>query len=161
MDLLQKARTLYLAGETHQALEVAQKAAESHARDAEAWWLLACISRHANLPGASDAAFRRAAALSKQRPEPVRIEAGEFRGLCDEALAALSADAQRRLDKVTVKIESLPGTQAIRAGTPPDSLTTRRRGAEDELTLYQANFENRCGSEMELRKLLARTLARA
>ena len=161
MDLLQKARALYLAGETHQALEVAQKAAENHARDAEAWWLLACISRHADLPGASDAAFKRAAALSKQRPEPVRVAPAKFKSLCDEALVALSADAKRRLGKARVNIEPLPAPPAIRAGTSPDALTTRSREPADELTLYQANFENRCGSEAELHKLVARTLARA
>ena len=152
---------MYLAGETHQALEVAQKAAENHARDAEAWWLLACISRHADLPGASDSAFKRAAALSRQRPEPVRVRPEEFRAICDEALAGLSADAKRRLGKARMRIEPLPAPEAIRSGTSPDALTTRHREPEDELTLYQANFENRCGSEKDLRKLVARTLARA
>ena len=161
MDLLQKARALYLAGETHQALELAQKAAENHARDAEAWWLLACISRHADLPGASDEAFKRAAALSKRKPEPIRVSAEEFVVICDEALASLSTDAKRRLGKAGVNIHALPTPQAVRAGTSPDALTTRTREPEDELTLYQANFESRCGSATELRKLVARTLARA
>lgn len=161
MDLLQKARALYLAGDVHEALEVGQKAAENHARDAEAWWLLACISRHADLPGASDAAFKRAAALSKKRPEPIRIPTATFEALCSEALTVLSSDAQRRLGKARLVVQSLPGAAEVKAGTSPDALTLRRRQPEDELTLYQANFENRCGSEAELRKLVTRTLSRA
>ena len=161
MDLLQKARALYLAGESHQALEVAQKAAENHSRDAEAWWLLACVSRHADLPGASDAAFKRAASLSKQRPEPVRVSPELFREICDQARASLSADARRRLGRATLGVESLPDQPTVRSGTSPDALTLRQREPEDILTLFQANFENRCGSEEELRKLVARTLAKA
>ena len=161
MDLLQKARALYLAGDIHEALEVGQKAAENHARDAEAWWLLGCISRHADLPGASDAAFKRASALSKKRPEPVRVPTAAFEALCSEALAALSSDAQRRLGRARISVASLPGALEVKGGTSPDALTLRRREPEDELTLYQANFENRCGSETELRKLVARTLSRA
>lgn len=161
MDLLQKARALYLAGDTHQALEVAQKAAENHARDAEAWWLLACISRHEGLPGASDEAFRRAAAISKKRPEPARIAKADFEAICTREIAALSADARRRLGAARLRIEVLPGLADIRAGVPPDALISRRRVPEDEVTLFQGNVENRCGTVTEIRKLVGRTLARA
>jgi len=49
----------------HDALEVAQAACERQPKDAEAWWLLGCVSRYTAMPAASDDAFRRASRLSR------------------------------------------------------------------------------------------------
>jgi len=161
MELLQKARALYQAGEMHDALEVAQAACERQPKDAEAWWLLGCINRYTGLPGASDDAFRRAAQLSRKRPAPVRVSGRRFRELVDGALEGLSKDARRRLAATKLKLEKLPTLEEVRAGVSPDAAAQRRRQPEDVLTLFQDNLENRCGSEDELGRLLGRTLTRA
>ena len=161
MELLQKARALYQAGEMHDALEVAQAACERQPKDAEAWWLLGCINRYTGLPGASDDAFRRAAQLSRKRPAPVRVSGRRFRELVDGALEGLSKDARRRLAATKLKLEKLPTLEEVRAGVSPDAPAKRRRQPEDVLTLFQDNLENRCGSEDELGRLLGRTLTRA
>ncbi len=172
MEPLQKARSLYTAGRMHDALEAAQIAAERQPKDAEAWWLLGCISRYTGLPAASDDAFKRASQLSKQRPPPHRVDPKVFRRMVDEALGELSPDARRRLEKARVSVEPLPTVEAVLKGASPDSLVDRRRARGDagrmplneragELVLFQVNFENRAGSEAELRKLVARTVSRA
>ena len=161
MDLLQRARQLYLAGEMHDALEVAQAACEKQPKDAEGWWLLGCVSRYTDLPAASDAAFKRAADLSGKRPAPSRVDAEGFKKLVDAALEQLSPDARRRLGKTRVKIEPLPALDAVKGGVSPDTAAERRRQPEDVLTIFQVNLENRAGSEAELVKLINRTLARA
>ena len=171
MEPFQKARSLYTAGRMHDALEAAQVAAERQPKDAEAWWLLGCISRYTGLPAASDDAFKRAAQLSKQRPLPHRVDPEVFRRMVDEALGRLSPDARRRLDQARVRVEPLPALEAIVKGASPDSLLDRRHSANlgrvaankgaGELVLFQVNFENRSGSEAELRQLVARTVSRA
>jgi len=161
VELLQKARSLYEAGEMHDALEVAQAACERQPKVAEAWWLLGCISRYTAMPAASDDAFRRASHLSRQRLAPVRIEPGRFRSLVETAVGQLSPDARRRLEKAQIRVEQLPALEAIRAGMSPDAPSARQRKPEDLLTLFQVNLENRSGSEIELVRLVGRTLARA
>jgi hypothetical protein len=161
MDLLQKARSLYEAGEMHDALEAAQAACERQPKDAEAWWLLGCISRYTAMPAASDDAFRRASQLSRKRPAPVRLEPRRFRTLIDAALGQLSKDARRRLELTQVKVDPLPALESIRAGVSPDAASLRQRQPEDVLTMFQVNLENRCGSEADLVRLVGRTLARA
>lgn len=161
MELLQKARALYQAGEMHDALEVAQAACERQPKDAEAWWLLGCINRYTGLPSASDDAFRRAAQLSRKRPAPVRVNGKRFRDLLAEAQEGLSKDAHQRLKATRLKVEPLPALEAIKAGVSPDAPTLRKRQPEDLLILFQVNLENRCGSEPELARLLGRTLTRA
>ncbi len=161
MDLLQKARSLYQAGEMHDALEVAQAACERQPKDAEAWWLLGCINRYTAMPAASDDAFRRAGGLSRKRPVPVRVEPARFRMLVDRAVAELSTDARRRLEKTRIRIEQLLPLEAVRSGASPDVPSSREREPQDVLTLFQVNLENRCGSEAELARLVGRTLARA
>ncbi|MDQ6692738.1 MAG: hypothetical protein M3Z13_08220 [Candidatus Dormibacteraeota bacterium] len=161
MELLHRARELYKAGDMHDALEVAQVACERKPRDAEAWWLLGCISRHNQMPAASDDAFRRAAQLSRRHPSPVRLDSASFRRVVDTALEALSGDARRRLSGTQVLVESLPDGVAVKSGASPDALALRRREPEDVLTLYQVNLENRSGGLDELSKLVGRTLARA
>jgi hypothetical protein len=161
MELLQKARALYEKGDMHDALEVAQVACERKPKDAEGWWLLGCISRYTGMPAASDAAFTRAGELSRQRPAPARVAPTSFRTMVDKGLAELSPDARRRLGRTEVRVEPLPGLEAIRAGVSPDAPTSRQRKPEDVLTLFQVNLENRAGSEAQLAKLIARTLARA
>jgi hypothetical protein len=161
VELLQKARTLYEAGEMHDALEVAQAACERQPKDAEAWWLLGCVSRYTAMPAASDDAFRRAAQLSRKRPPPVRVEPGRFRSLVEAAVSQLSKDARRRLELAKIRVEQLPALEDVRAGISPDAVTARLRQPEDVLTLFQVNLENRSGSEADLARLIGRTLARA
>ena len=145
----------------HDALEAAQAACERQPKDAEAWWLLGCISRYTDLPAASDDAFRRASELSRKRPAPVRIAPGRFRSLVEAAMARLSKDARRRLELAQIRVEQLPALDAIRAGVSPDAPSARQRQPEDVLTLFQVNLENRSGSEADLVRLVGRTLARA
>src|ERR1700704_4926670 len=137
MDVLQHARKLYEKGEVHDALEAAQAACERAPRDAEAWWLLGCVSRHAGLPQASDHAFRRAAELSRRKSVPVRVSAGAFAGMVERARAELSPDARRRLAATQIRLAELPTVDQIRAGTRPDAPSARSRRPEDVLTLYQ------------------------
>ena len=145
----------------HDALEVAQAACERQPKDAEAWWLLGCVSRYTALPAASDDAFRRASQLSRKRPAPVRIAPGRFRSLVEAAMAQLSKDARRRLELAQIRVEQLPALDAVRAGVSPDASSARQRQPEDVLTLFQVNLENRSGSEADLVRLVGRTLARA
>lgn len=161
MELLQKARSRYDAGEMHDALEVAQAACEHKPKDAEAWWLLGCISRYTDMPAASDDAFRRASRLSRKRPAPVRVDTGRFRMLVEGAVAQLSTDARRRLELTQIRIEQLPALEQVRSGVSPDSTSLRRRQPEDVLTLFQVNLENHSGSDGELARLVGRALARA
>jgi tetratricopeptide (TPR) repeat protein len=161
VDLLRRARELYQQGQLHDALEAAQAACEQRPKDAEAWWLLACVSRCTGMPAASDEAFRRAAQLNGERPLPHRVGRAEFQAMVDEAVGKLSVDASRRLAKTRIRVEAVPGEDDLRAGTPADALSSRSREPHDVLTLYQVNHENRAGSEAALRNLVARTLARA
>jgi hypothetical protein len=161
MELLQQARALYEKGDMHDALEVAQVACERKPKDAEAWWLLACISRYTGMPAASDAAFKRAAELSRKRPAPKRVTAERFRAMLDGALEKLSIDGRRRLAGTDFRVEPLPSMEAIRAGTSPEAQSERRRQPQDALTLFQVNLENRAGTEAELAKLVGRVLSRA
>lgn len=161
MELLQKARELYHSGEMHDALEVAQAACERQPRNGEAWWLLACISRHAAMPAASDDAFRRAAELTRRRVAPVRVSRPEFEAMVAAAGQALSADARRRVGATRLIIAELPERADVSAGLSPDALVLRMRQGEDVLTLFKVNFENRCGSAAELAKLVGRTLSKA
>jgi hypothetical protein len=161
LELLQRARELYESGRVHDALEVAQAACDRKPKDAEAWWLLGCISRFENLPGASDTAFRKAASLSRSYPLPHRVSRERFQALVRQQIQSLSPDASRRLAAVQIQTRDLPGREDVKRGTSPDALTSRRRGAEDVLVLYQVNHENRSGSEAELATLVSRSLSRA
>ena len=161
MDVLQKARDLYQKGEMHDALEAAQIACERQPKDAEAWWLLGCVSRYTQMPAASETAFQRAAELSRKKVRPHRLSQPEFESMVQAVLGGLSPDALRRLKNARVEVDGLPSIESIRAGLPPDALSSRHREAGDRLTIYQINHENRAASESELRGLLARTLSRA
>jgi hypothetical protein len=145
----------------HDALEAAQAACDRRPKDAEAWWLLAVISRHANLPGASDEAFRRAAALSRARPLPYRLAREKFQELVGTQMAELSPDARRRLAGVRLEVEALPDVDDVKRGTSPEALTARKRNGEERLILFQVNYENRSGSHAELSGLIGRSLSRA
>jgi hypothetical protein len=161
LELLQRTRELYESGRIHDALEAAQAACDRKPKDAEAWWLLGCISRYENLPAASDTAFRKAAALSRNHPLPHRVTRDAFESLMRREVEALLPDAQRRLAGVRFEVRDLPSREDVKRGTSPDALTNRKRGAEDVLVLYQVNHENRCGSEADLESLIARSLGRA
>ena len=161
MEVLQRARRLYEEGELRDALEAAQVACERAPKNAEAWWLLGCVARHAGLPNASDQAFARAAALSRRKPVPVRLTPAAFRHLVETARDELSPDARRRLATTEFRVEALPTAEVIREGVKPDAVSRRQRRPADVLTVYQVNLENRSANEADLRGLLARTLARA
>ncbi|HEX6349495.1 MAG TPA: hypothetical protein VF160_08915 [Candidatus Dormibacteraeota bacterium] len=161
MDALQRARDLYERGEIHDALERAQSACEYAPRDAEAWWLLARVSRHAGLPQASDQAFRRASELSKRKPLPARVTAAEFSKLVERARASLSPDARRRLARTRIQLSALPEEAEIRAGVKPDALSHRARQPADVLTLYQVNLENRSANAAALQAAVVKALSKA
>lgn len=156
-----RARELFRAGEVHAALESAQVAAERAPRNAETWWLLARVTRHAGLLQASDQAFRRAAELSRRKPQPHRTSEAEFKKLLAGAEAALSPDARRRLSATEIVVLDLPAPVDLRSGVDPDALAKRMRKPVDQLTLYRTNLENRCASPESLQALIARTLGRA
>ena len=161
MELLQRARELYEGGRVHDALEAAQAACDRKPKDAEAWWLLGCISRYENLPAASDTAFRKAAQLSRSHPMPHRVSRESFEALVRSQSDSLSPDARRRLAALRIEVRDLPGRDDVKRGTSPDALTARKRGSEDVLVVYQVNHENRSGSENDLAGLVARSLGRA
>src|SRR5690348_5771764 len=95
MDLIQHARALYAAGRMHDALEAAQAACDRAPKDAQAWWLLALVSRHTNMPAASDEAFWRASQLDASRALPHRVTAERFRALVEEVRAGADAPVVR------------------------------------------------------------------
>lgn len=145
----------------HDALEAAQVACDRKPKDAEAWYLLGCISRFTQMPVASDSAFARASGLSRKKPTPHRVSRADFEALVKAALGELSPDALRRLHDCRVEVQDLPGLDQVKAGLAPDALSSRRRGEGDVLTVFQVNHENRCSSQAELKGLVQRTLARA
>ncbi len=161
MDVLQHARKLYEKGEVYDALEAAQAACDRAPRDAEAWWLLGCVSRHAGLPQASDHAFRRAAELSRRKPVPVRVSPAAFASVVEQARHEMSPDARRRLAATRIRLAELPTEDQIRAGTRPDATAARNRRPEDVLTLYQVNLENHAGSEAALAAAVVKALSKA
>jgi tetratricopeptide (TPR) repeat protein len=161
LELLQRARELYESGRIHDALEAAQAACDRKPKDAEAWWLLGCISRYENLPAASDTAFRKAASLSPDHPLPHRVSREAFETLVQRKVESLSPSARLRLSGVRIEVRDLPAREDVKRGTSPDALTNANRGPEDFLVLYQVNHENRSGSEAHLAKLVTRSLSRA
>ena len=161
MDLLQRARELYVAGRMHDALEVAEAACDRAPKNADAWVLLGRISRFTGMPAASDLAFRKAATLAKRKTQPYRVPPDRFDQLIGQAQRKLSPDARRRLERTAVRVQALPSVDQVRAGVDPDALTARVRHPQDVLTVFQVNHENRAGSEDALRSLITRSLSRA
>jgi hypothetical protein len=145
----------------HDALEAAQAACDRKPKDAEAWWLLGCVSRYAGLRAASDEAFRRAATLSRNHQVPYRLSRERFQQLVSERTKDLSPDARRRLTPLRIKVEDLPAVDDVKRGTSPDALTKRDRDDGNSMVLYQVNHENRSGSESGLANLIGRSLSRA
>jgi Flp pilus assembly protein TadD len=158
MDLVQRAHELYSEGRMHDALEAAQAACDRAPKDAEAWRLLARVSRHVGLTAASDDAFRRAAALSPSCSLPYRVNPERFQELVREARESLPEKARERLRSTTVKLHPLPAVDDVRAGLDPDALTARKRQPQEALVLYQLNHENQSGTEVALRQLIGRSL---
>jgi hypothetical protein len=155
MDHLQRAREVYLIGRLHDALEAAQAACDQRPKDAEAWWLLGCISRHTGLPQASEDAFRRASQISG-RSLPVRVTSDRFQQLVAEAQAGSGTAAQD--DQTKIRIEELPDEELVRSGVRPDALQHRGTEGTGVVTLYQVNLENRCTNEDALRDLIGLAL---
>lgn len=160
MDLVQRARELYSSGQMHDALEAAQAACDRAPKDPEAWWLLGRIGRHVGLTAASDDAFRRAAALTARHPMPHRVSVQHFQALIQELGSSLRPESQRRLAKMTLKVQALPRVADVQGGVDPDALTARLNQSQGEVTVFQVNHENRSGSEEALRTLLTRSLGR-
>jgi hypothetical protein len=160
MNPVQHARRLYLEGRLHDALEAAQVACEQRPKDADAWWLLGCVSRHAGMPNTSDDAFRRAAQLSSSRRIPPRVDSGRFSQLLDEARARLPEEARARL-AATIVVEPLPDEEVVESGVRPDACSHRVHEPENVLTVYQVNIENRARDEEALPDLLVEILREA
>src|SRR5258708_6621958 len=97
MDLLQHAHDLYTTGRMHDALEAAQAACDRTPKAPRAWWLLGRISRHTDMPVASDVAFQRASLLDGTLVLPHRVTVDRFRELIEEARLGLAPDPLRRL----------------------------------------------------------------
>src|SRR5437764_4726900 len=125
MDLVRHARDLFATGRMHDALEAAQAACDRAPKDAEAWRLLARISRHTGMPAASDEAFRRASRLNGGLALPHRVSAERFLALVEEARAALPEAERRRLEALAVSAEPMPTADQVRSGVDPDALTLR------------------------------------
>ena len=142
-----------MQGRMHDALEAAQAACDQRPRDAEAWWVLGCISRHTGLPQASDDAFRRAAQISG-RSLPVRVTSARFQQLVAEARASGAAPPVEG----TIRVEELPDEELVRSGVRPDTLQHRGLEGSGGVTLYQVNLENRCSNEDALRDLIGQAL---
>ena len=159
MDLLNRARDLYVAGRMHDALEAAQAACDREPKNSEAWWLLGRISRHTGLLAASDVAFLKAHELDSRFALPYRVPASRFAALIEESRSALSASARRRLGSTLIRAQAMPTPEQVRQGIDPDALSLRDPGPQDVLTLFQVNHENRSPSEEALQTLVSRSLA--
>jgi len=159
MDLLNRARDLYVAGRMHDALEAAQAACDREPKNSEAWWLLGRISRHTGLLAASDVAFIKAHELDSRFALPYRVPASRFAALIEESRSALSASARRRLGSTLIRAQAMPTPEQVRQGIDPDALSLRDPGPQDVLTLFQVNHENRSASEEALQTLVSRSLA--
>ncbi len=91
MHILKRSRDLYQTAQIEMALIAVREACTQDPNNAEAWWLLGYVARHAGLVGVSDDGFRRASKLLPlQMPMPYRVTAEHFR--------ALVAEAKRTLD---------------------------------------------------------------
>jgi hypothetical protein len=161
MDLLNRARDLYVAGRMHDALEAAQAACDRAPKDPEAWWLLGRISRHTGLLAASDVAFHKACELDSRFVLPYRVPASRFAALVEESRSALSDAARRRLGPTVIRAQALPAPEQVKQGVDPDALSLRDHGPQEVLILFQVNHENQSSSEEALRKLVSRSLAAA
>lgn len=94
MDSLKRSRELYRTGQLETALIAVREACAQDPDNAEAWWLLGCVARHAGLIGVSDDGFRRASELLPvQMPAPHRVTAEHFRALVEEAKRILQDSA--------------------------------------------------------------------
>lgn len=94
MDVLDRSRDLYRAGLIKAALVAVREVCEQEPGNAEAWWMLGCIARHAGLIAVSDDGFRRASELLPlQRPMPHRVTVEHFRALVEEAKRVLDDSA--------------------------------------------------------------------
>src|SRR5262245_44490904 len=102
MDLLNRARDLYVAARMHDALEAAQAPCDREPKKPWAWWLLGPISRHTGLLAASDVAFFKAHELDSRFALPYRVPASRFAALIEESRSAPSASARRRLGSTLI-----------------------------------------------------------
>jgi len=158
MDLLKRARDLYIAGRMHDALEAAQAACDRAPKEPEAWWLLGRVSRHAGLLAASDVAFQKASELDPRFVLPYRVTASRFAQLIDESRSELTDEA-RRLMPAAIRARPMPTDEQVRDGLDPDALSCRDRRSDELLILFQTNHENQSGTEEALRALVGRSLS--
>jgi len=91
MDNFTRSRDLYQTGNLDVALVAIRELCARDPDNAEAWWLLGCVTRHLGLISVSDDGFRRAALLlPKQMPIPHRVTPEHFRTLLAEARRILA-----------------------------------------------------------------------
>ncbi len=84
-------RNLYQTGQLETAHIAVRELCADDPLNADAWWLLGCITRHLGLVGLSDDGFRRAAELlPTQMPMPYRVSAEHFVELVLEAKRVLA-----------------------------------------------------------------------
>jgi hypothetical protein len=156
MGALQRAAELYAEGRVHDALKVAQVACDVRPKDADSWWLLGQVTRHAGLTQASDDAFRRASELSPDRLLPARVSEGQFRQLVDETRAELAREGVPGIAGARIDVRPLPAEELVQSGVPPDALW--HGSGPGHLVLFQANLENGSASAEALRERLGEVL---
>jgi len=107
MDNLKRSRDLYQTGQIETALIAVREACAQDPNNAEAWWLLGCVARHAGLVGVSDDGFRRASKLQPlQMPMPHRVTAEHFQALVEEAKQTLD-DSATTSPPITDRLNSI------------------------------------------------------
>ena len=110
-------------------------------------------------------AFRRAHTLQpKEFVLPVRIAAGEFDRLANEAWREIPSAFRARLRNALVVVDELPGLDEVEEGMDPDILgiyegaTALEDDVPERIVLYQRNHEAVCGSLGDLRAEIRRTM---
>ena len=159
MGALQRAAELYAEGRVHDALKVAQVACEVRPKDAESWWLLGQVTRHAGLTQASDDAFRRASELSPDRPLPARVSQAQFRELVESTRGELVREGVPGLAEVRIEVRPLPAEELVQSGVAPDALV--HVSGPGHIVLFQANLENGSRSAEALGERIAAVLRQA
>lgn len=158
MDLLKRARDLYLAGRMHDAHEAAQAACDRAPKDPEAWWMLGRVSRHTGLLAASDVAFLKASELDSRFQLPYRVSAERFAAIVAQMRSGLAEETRPRLGATVIRVLALPAAEEVRQGMDPDALSRIDHGAQTVLVLFQVNHENQSASEAALLTLVGRSL---
>lgn len=116
MDTIARIRNLYQAGQLETAQIAVRELCAEDSLNADAWWLLGCITRHLGLVGLSDDGFRRAAELlPTQMPMPYRISAEHFRELVLEAKRVLAESGTASITGDKAGPQEPPDLQSAKA----------------------------------------------